>query len=126
MRFRRSGQRPSGDRRTSLALKSTPTPLLWLAVLLGPPLVTVALLVPAFRVIQDIGMPRGELTGIDLTPFAVRDQVVFWCSGLLLMLLTLMVARRAPNPRTRIALSIAGIVATIGSMLIFLSLTFAG
>ena len=95
-------------------------------MILGPPLLTVALLVPAFRVIQDIGMPRGELTGIDLTPFAVRDQVVFWCSGLLFMLLTLMVARRAPNPRTRIALSIAGIVATIGSMLIFLSLTFAG
>ena len=114
------------SRKEPAPVRRPSTSILWLAVIAGPPLVTVALLVPAFRVIQDIGRPRGDLTGIDLTPFAVRDQVVFWASGLLVMLLTLMVARRAPTRRTRVALSLAGVVATIASMFIFLSLTFAG
>ena len=106
--------------------RRTSTATLLSAVVLGPPVLVLLVVLPVFRAIQGVGVPAGSLEGVDMTPFAIRDEVVFWGSGLLLTLLVLAVARRGSTRRSRVALSLAGLAATLASLVMFLALTFAG
>lgn len=102
-----------------------PAPGLLLAVIGGPPLLVLGLLLPVFRRIQAVGMPAGPLEGIDMTPFARRDDIFFWASGLVLVLFVAALARRARTRASRGAVLLVGIVSAAGSLIMFLALTFA-
>ena len=95
-----------------------------IAVLVPP--VLAAIFVPIFRQVQSSGRPHGSLQGIDLTPFAQRDERMLFAFACILFLFVIVVGIGVRAWRRRLAIMlVAGTVALLAYAAVFVAL-FAG
>ena len=88
----------------------------------APPILG-ALFLPIFNVVQRSNYPTGSLEGVDLTPFARRDELMMQGFAIALVVVVLAVAIFATTWRSRLIVLFAGAVAAVITwMAVFASL----
>jgi len=82
------------------------------AIAVSTPPVLGVIFVPLFLWVQSLGRPSGSLQGLDLTPFAQRDQLMMRSFALTLLVFVLAVGLPATTWRNRLGIvAAAGVVA---------------
>jgi hypothetical protein len=79
------------------------------------PGVFAAVFLPVFRLVQAHGLPPGSLEGIDLTPFARRDEHMMLAFGAILLLFVFAVCAGAKSGRHRFLVGVAATAAAFVS-----------
>lgn len=93
--------------------------------LVVPPILG-ALFLPIFRAVQGQGFPTGSLEGIDLTPFAERDERMMLAFAAVLVLFAFGVCIGARSWRHRIMVGLVAIAAAAVSYVAVFAALFAG
>jgi len=90
-----------------------------------PPILS-ALFVPIFHSVQAYGLPAGSLEGIDLTPYAQRDERMLVAFACLLILLVGVAGLGARSGRDRLIVLVAGGIAATASYVAVIVSLIAG
>lgn len=99
-------------------------PRLAIAVVISP--VLAGIFVPIFHMVQSSGLPAGSLEGIDLTPFAQRDEMMLFLFACALFLFVIAVGVGVRPWRRRLTIMFAAsAVALLAYAAVFAAL-FAG
>ena len=102
------------------------SPRVLLAVAISTPLVLSVMFVPLFLWVQAQGRPSGSLQGLDLTPFAQRDQLMMRSFAFTLLIFVLAVGLCATTWRSRLGIVVAAAVVALVTYATVFSRLLAG
>jgi hypothetical protein len=97
-----------------------------LTVAIAAPPVLSALFLPIFHRVHRWNLPTGSLEGIDLTPFARRDELMMQGLAVTLAVVVIAVAVFATSRRSRLIVLFAGAVAAVVSWVAVFAALLAG
>jgi hypothetical protein len=97
-----------------------------LIMAIATPLALGVLFVPVFRWVQSWHYPTGSLQGVDLTPFARRDELMLRSFAWALFILVMAVGLLATSWRGRFVIVCAGAVAAVVSYVVVFGSLLAG
>jgi hypothetical protein len=95
-------------------------------IAIAAPAVLSALFLPIFHTVQRWGFPAGSLEGVDLTPFARRDELMIQGLAATLVIVVIAIGVFATSWRSRLIVFVAGAVAAVVSWVAVFATLLAG